>query len=204
MNAKIINLSILCLISTACFTAQAADPASLSATEWQQLSLAIEKGNVAATKILAQKGGSVFEEIPKGGGILVGFDLIITPFDKSENTVRGIAPVFQTRDKQVTGATYGSKKGKATTQLLAKPGYAVGKVTATYDGVAIRTLKVRFDRIDGLKLNVKDSYESPWIGTYDSASTSEGSIDSRGRLPVGLSGQFGLGIDGLRLVFLFE
>ena len=204
MKTKIISMLFLGAIGTTSFMALAADPDPLAATDWQQLSLAVEKGEVAATKILAQKGGSVFEEIPKGGGILVGFDLIITPFEQYENTVRGIAPVFQTRDQKTTGAFYGAKKGKTTTHLLAKPGYAVGKVTATYDGIAIRRLKVRFDKIDGLKLNTKESYESPWIGIYDSDLTFEGSIDSRGRLPVGLSGQAGLGVDGLRIVFLLE
>ena len=115
-------------------------------------------------------------------------------------TVHGIRPIYLTKNGQKDGQTWGGRGGNSNFRIVAKPGYAVGKVSGQFDGTAIRRLKVRFDRIYGLKLNPKESYETEWIGEYDDAK--ETNADTNGHLLVGLSGKSGAGLDAVRLVCL--
>lgn len=85
--------------------------------------------------------------------------------------------------------------------FIAKPGYAVGKITGRIDGTAMRQMKIRFDRIAGTALNPHDTYETTWIGKYDKGSVSEQVIETSGKLPIGITGASGLGLDSLQLVF---
>ncbi len=171
--------------------------------QWPKLRESIEKQELGETKTLGYKTGGFYREVPEKGAVLIGFDCSMTPFKKSSSTVRGIAPVFLTQEGAMTGTVHGAEKGKVTLHpVVAKPGYAVGKITGKFDGAAMRQIRVRFDKIAGSRLDSKDSYESPWIGTYDKALVTEQSVDTSGNLPVGVAGGSGIGLDGVRIVFL--
>lgn len=169
--------------------------------EWQELATLVLAEAYAKTPILGRDSISkVIKDLPDAGAILIGFECTITPFGSSNETVRGLRPVYLTKDGQRTGSIWGAQNGNSVFRLVANPGYAVGKITTRYDGTAIRRIKIRFDRICGLKLNPKDSYESAWIGEYENLE--EVSADTNGRIPIGISGKHGAGLDGISLVCL--
>ncbi len=169
---------------------------------WDSLKGSGEKNELGETKLVGHKTGEPYRQVPEQGAVLIGFDCSMTPFKKSPVTVRGIAPVFLTQEGPRTGVIQGAEKGKVTLKsVVARPGYAVGKVTGKFDGNAMRQIKVRFDKIAGTHLDPRDNYESPWIGTYDKALVTEDAIDTSGGIPVGIAGGSGIGLDGLRIVF---
>ena len=172
-----------------------------AAPDWKELARLVAGEAYAKTPMVGHDGSFQFiKDIPAQGAILTGFECVLTPFRQSLSTVRGVRPVFLTDSGQITGSSWGAPKGNAVFKVIAKPGYAVGKISGQFDGIALRRLKVRFDRICGLKLDPKDSYETDWIGQFERAE--EASVETHGRLPIGLSGNYGAGLDGLRLVCL--
>ncbi|MDB6137931.1 MAG: serine protease, partial [Verrucomicrobiaceae bacterium] len=176
---------------------------TLRDVKWADLKGSIQKNQLGEAKSLGHDSGQPYREVPARGAILVGFDCSMSPFKKSPQTVRGITPVFLTQDGLMTGTVHGAEKGKLTLHpLVAKPGYAVAKVTGKFDGTAMRQIKVRFEKISGTHLDPKDAYESPWVGTYDKSLVTEDASDTSDNLPIGITGGSGWGLDRLRLVFL--
>jgi hypothetical protein len=172
-----------------------------SLPDWKALAASLAKSEYQETNIAGHdSNASPIRDLPQSGGVLIGFECIIGPFKDSQETVRGVKPIFLTEGGQKEGTIWGSKKSASVLRVIAKPGFAVGRVTGQYDGVAIRRMKVRFDRLFGMKLNSADSYETDWIGSYENQT--EASADTNGRLAIGLAGMCGLGVDGIRLICL--
>jgi hypothetical protein len=169
--------------------------------DWGQLAERIGGQQFEPTKFAGHKRDKVTEDLGKQNSILIGFDVAVTPFGKSQETVRGISPVFLAKDGNAKGGTYGEKNGRDVRRIVAKPGYAVGAVSAQFDGMAYRRMKVRFDRIKGFGLDPKDTYETDWIGTYQDT-LKDGKADTDGGLPVGIAISYGLGVDGIGLLSL--
>ncbi len=171
--------------------------------DWTALAARTSSQQYVKTRLLGHEGGGkVLRDLPESGAVLVGFECVLEPFRRSSEIVHGLRPLFLTQRGVAAGTLWGDRTGNSTFRLLAKPGYAVGKVTGQSDGIALRCLKVRFDRMHGFKLNPQDSYESAWIGTFPDAE--EASADTHGRLVVGIVGKHGGGLDGLRLVCLTD
>jgi hypothetical protein len=178
-----------------------ADSAPTSAVASGAKADAATPGQLGTTTIVGHVGGgSEYRDVAKDGAVLIGFNIIITPFKDSNDTVRGVMPIYLGKTGESKGSTYGAGKGSSTRRVTAKPGYAVGAITIQYSGLSIRRMKLRFDRIDGKRLDTKDSYESPWVGVYNDAK--EEKVDLEGKLPVGIAGSSGLGLDCIGLVFL--
>ena len=176
---------------------------TLQDIKWDDLRSSIQNNQVSEAKILGHGSGQSYKEVPQKGAILIGFECSMSPFKKSPQPVRGIAPIFLTEEGLMTGTVHGAEKGKLTLHpVIAKPGYAVAKVTGKFDGNAMRQIKMRFDKISGSHLDPKDTYESPWIGTYDRSLVTEGSSETSDNIPVGIAGGSGWGLDGLKLVFV--
>ena len=182
------------------------EPADWSQTvrkvDWAGIEGVIKGNKVSETKSLGQAGGGTYKEVPEQGAVLIGFDCIMTPYDNSPAVVRGIAPIFLTKEGVKTGSIHGAEKGQQTIKpFIAKPGYAVGKVTGRFDGRAMRQIKIRFDKIAGSALDSRDTYETTWIGKYDKSHLTEEAVSTAGTIPVGISGTSGWGLDSLQLVF---
>lgn len=170
--------------------------------DWNALAAAIARSAYSETDIVGHDSRSrLINDLPLPGGVLIGFECIVEAFKKSPGIVHGIRPIYLTGQGEKRGQTWAKQKGESEVRIVAKPGYAVGSLSGRYDGVALRKIKVRFDRIVGMKLDKKDSYESPWVGVHEGKGQ-ESSVDTLGRLAIGLGGHHGGGLDGLRLICL--
>jgi hypothetical protein len=95
------------------------------------------------------------------GGLLVGFELGMAPFFR-DDIPRAIRPIYLTGKKISYGKQYGTRTGKLA-KVVAKEGYAVAAVTARA-GLVLDGFSVTFARVTDDGLDMKDSYESEWIG----------------------------------------
>jgi hypothetical protein len=66
-------------------------------------------------------------------------------------------------DEPPPGPEDGSDERNGVVKLMAKPGYAIGAITAK-TGLGIDGLSVTFMGIRGDELDPTDSYESEWVG----------------------------------------
>jgi hypothetical protein len=78
-------------------------------------------------------------------------------------------------------------------QLLSKPGYAVGAIHARA-GLVLNAVQLTFYRIDGTRLDPRDQYESPWIGS-DGGSSFD--LDAKGDPIKGIFGTWGADLTSL-------
>jgi hypothetical protein len=123
-------------------------------------------GPVGGGKTKIQGGGNdpEFNEAAPAGGLLVGFEIGLQKFFNND-VVRAMRPIFRAGDKDKD--TLGTQRGtdlKRVVKVVAKPGYAVGAITAkaglTVDGMSVTFMKIAPDG----RLNPNDTYESDWIG----------------------------------------
>lgn len=171
--------------------------------DWVELASRITQGSIAMSPVLGidpitQK----IRDIPGSGGILVGLELFLAPHADYKETVAALRPIFLEQSGQKNGSYWGSSQVEGNFQLLANPGYAIGKLSVKFDGVAIRSIKVRFDRLRGLALDNGDSYETEWIG--EAGDAKEFSVETNGRLAVGIVGKHYNKIYGLSFVCLTD
>jgi len=125
-----------------------------------------------------------FEEMPPGGGLLVGFHYTTTQTGRFPHVVQ---PIYLTPFGEVLGGGYGTigKGDSAKMTAKAKPGYAVGAIQVRGGG-GFDAFKPIFMRITEAGLNPKDSYDGPHIGGMGG---SEGTVGGDGNFIVGLHGK---------------
>jgi len=117
-----------------------------------------------ATRTLPRAGGqasNVFHESAPAGGFLVGMRLFVGR--SWGGTIQGVQPIYQVDGAYRLGKRYGPDGGLAR-QLLAKPGYAVGKLDARA-GLVLNSLRFRFERLSENGLDSADSYDSQTVGS---------------------------------------
>ena len=111
-----------------------------------------------------------------------------------EEVIYAIRPIYLTADGEHRGVSRGLFKSRdkknpskvdRVFKVKAKPGYAVGGVTARHD-LMFNAMYVTFMRIKGQALDPRDSYTSAWIGS-DSGGR-EASVNCNGAPVVGLFG----------------
>lgn len=167
---------------------------------WLDLRKAIEENRIARTTAVGGAAGDVDLEIPKEGALLVGFEMFLGPFGKSQNTVRKIVPLYRTVSGKVIEG-----KGRANTSTdqkkreIAKEGYVVAGIT-THSEAGIRKMKVRYEAIRGMGTNPEDFYESEWYGEWEGGRIA--TLSTEGRLPIGIEGAIGIGVGETKLVVL--
>ena len=107
--------------------------------------------------------GKSFQDFSTDGGLLVGFDLATGKYGAGYRftSITALTPVYLTGKGFVRGRTCGEGEGKAS--IVAKDGYAVGKIAILIDG-RLQGMRITFMRIRGHALNPKDAYESEYVG----------------------------------------
>lgn len=102
---------------------------------------------------------------PKGG-VLIGVEVGIGKFFHHD-IVKGGRPIYLTDGKESFGKQFGGKDILRIVTLKAKPGYAVGALTAK-TGLGINGFSLTFMKLraDGL-LDSRTAYESDWAGGLD-------------------------------------
>jgi hypothetical protein len=121
-----------------------------------------DSGNKDRTKIQGGAFDPEFTDRAPEGGLLVGFEIGLGKFFDND-VVRAGRPIYRVGNQESTGKQYGTDTSRLI-KVVAKPGYAVGAVTAkaglTVDGMSVKFMKIT----DTGRLDPKDSYESEWIG----------------------------------------
>jgi hypothetical protein len=150
--------------------------------------------------------GSPFEDRPPIPSILVGFrygwgTIVIargaTVMDNDTNPViKALQPVYLSDRGSFSGRVCGVPSGSLS-EILARPGYAVGAVVAK-GGARVDGLKIVFMRIAGFGLDPKDSYESRWIG--GKGGTDEKILGGDGAYIVGIHGNCGENLDNFGIL----
>ncbi len=105
--------------------------------------------------------GDVFHVSAPAGGLLVGLKLGPGKFLQNE-IIASVQPIFRVGNQESLGRTFGRSIGGETV-VKAKDGYAIGSLTVA-TSLGIDGLMATFMRIDGDKLDPRDSYDSDWIG----------------------------------------
>lgn len=167
---------------------------------WLNLQKGIEEGRLARTPSVGGAAGDVDLEIPKESGLLVGFEISLGPFGKSQNTVRKIAPLYRTASgKVIEGKARANAATDEKKREIAKDRYVVAGIT-THSEAGIRKMKVRYEAIRGMGTNPGDSYESEWYGEWEGGRVA--TLSTEGRLPIGIEGAIGIGVGETKLVVL--
>ena len=110
-------------------------------------------------------GDREFREAGPEGSLLVGLEVGVGRFFDNP-VVKSARPIFRTGDKDTTGEWHGPNGGevvKEVVKVVAKPGYAVGKITVR-SGLGIDGLSITFMKVVNGKLDPTDNYESEWVG----------------------------------------
>ena len=97
-----------------------------------------------------------------GKGLLTGLEVGLGKWADND-VVTAIRPIFTTAaGEEILGQQHGADTSHVT-RVTAKPGYAVGGLTAKAAAV-VNGFSVTFMKIDGDRLDPKQTYQSDWIG----------------------------------------
>ncbi len=123
-----------------------------------------------ATKILGGGGDPAFKDDAPEGSLLVGFEVGLgTVFGKND-MIKAVRPIYRNaKGEEKIGNSYG-KDFKRVDSAKAKPGYAVGAIEVSA-GLWLDGISVTFMKINGAKLDPKDSYSSNQFGTKSKRTT---------------------------------
>jgi len=150
-----------------------------------------------ATPLLGGTGGFPFQNAQKDpAAALVGVRVNFTNF-AGKSLLGGILGIFQTPTGRIYSPVSGAP-GTNTTEVLAKPGYAVGGLIVK-SSIFVHQIKVVFMKADGDELDPLDQYSSSWLGP--TADGVEANLLSKGPPIIGFHGRAGLGIDAIGLIF---
>jgi hypothetical protein len=128
-------------------------------------------------------GRDTFEEIPKEGGILIGFMYSTTGQGRYPCAVQ---PIFLTSSGEKKGKPYGvPDRGTVIKTVKAKPGYAVGAIY-TRGGLGFDAFQPIFMKMTDKGLNTDDKYEGDYVGGKGG---SDGTLGGDGNFIVGLHGK---------------
>ncbi len=147
--------------------------------------LAIDKQDVLVSGRSQREGGDEFRDEAPEGGWLVGLR-IVRGFNWG-GAIRSLQPIYQVQDEYHLGKLCGSENGEAQTEVLAKPGYAIGKIECRA-GLVNNALLLTFYRVKEGGLDPDDSYSTQWLGSEGGGP--QPAIGGRGEAIVGISGNY--------------
>jgi hypothetical protein len=117
------------------------------------------------TRMQGGGGDPEFREAGPDGSLLVGLEVGVGRFFNNPVVV-SVRPIFRAGNKETEGEWHGTTKAdavKEVVKVVAKPGYAIGALTAK-TGLGMDGLSVTFMKVVNGKLDPNDSYESDWVG----------------------------------------
>jgi hypothetical protein len=113
------------------------------------------------TRIIPERAGQPFRDEGPKDALLVGLEIGLTKVG-TRDILNAVRPIYRSGASESLGQVHGPAP-KIAVEFKAKDGYAVGGITVK-SGLWVESLKIRFMRVAGGKLNPADSYESVWIG----------------------------------------
>lgn len=137
-----------------------------------------------------------FDETNVKGGILIGFDLGLSPWFDSE-VITALRPIYRTESGLSYGRAYGkftatetrkrktSEKPLRVVELRARPGYAVGGMKIR-TGLGLDALSLFYHKITGETIEPTPSLRSDYVGNVKGGSERE--LTGKGQLVVGVYG----------------
>lgn len=135
------------------------------------------EGKVDKSDTVGETGGGTYE-YAKSDTPLLGLTYTIGAWE-GHPCIEGIRPLFE--DAPVKNFTE---------RVLAKSGYAVGGVNLEASPY-FSGFQIIFMKLDGKKLNPKDTYLSDWVRAGDEKATQSATYKSDGKLVVGIHGNRG-------------
>jgi hypothetical protein len=123
-----------------------------------------------------------FSEVPSAGGILIGLRIGYDP--RNHNVIQFFQAIYLTPGGNTLGRPIGTLAGMPVV-LEAKPGYAVGAITA-HGGGGMDSFTLTFMRISGKQLDPTTAYTSEKIG---GSGGGEGILDGKGVPIIGICGK---------------
>lgn len=137
-----------------------------------------------------------FQDLAPADGVLVGVRVGFASKPGGGTAISSIRPVFRVGDRQVDGEPHGSLLGKET-ELVAKPGYAVGAVKMRA-AVSLHGFELVYMKVDGDHLDPARSYNSKWVGNERGGL--DRNVSTNGKIPVGIQGKAQDAVKALGLI----
>ncbi|MEL7496108.1 MAG: hypothetical protein AAFN77_00755 [Planctomycetota bacterium] len=137
------------------------------------------------TKMLGkQKFGSRIGHAMIGANneALVGFHAVASMTDA--DSCRNLLPIF---DRDDSGSS------------VAKSGYAIGGIEATFSMNKLVAIRAIYMKIDGQSLDTGDLYFGEWFGDANAAEHAE-QITTNGKIPIGIRVQGGFAVETIALI----
>ena len=171
------------------------DPDENRPSIFNTIRTALQNDKIRRTRCIGEDAGEAFEAKHGDGGLLVALKLTWKKFGKNGEyrEVASLQPEYLTSLGCVKGSVYGTPQQNGL-RFLAKQGYAVGALKINFapgsrnKNGRITGLRIIFMRIDGLRLNPKDSYASSSFPSDSSVPLDAPEIGGNGDLAVGLHG----------------
>ena len=142
--------------------------------------------------------GSAFVDVLDEGGLLIGLE-VGTVDVAGQRFIRSVRPLYRSPRGETSGMLHGAGGPGNTVTLKAKEGFAVGGITAKVSG-RLEGLAISFMQIQGLTLNPRNVYTSPWVG----GQTSGGEIrfGGSGSPVIGVAGRVTNVVEAISLMTL--
>jgi hypothetical protein len=168
----LVTVGVLGGLLALCDAPRAADKPSKSKTgvskaTFTKIAEAVKEKSIKETDYVGAGGEIPFRSVVKSGGVLVGFELTYTEH-WGEKIIKSVRPMYLTSSSPKTpirGSQYGYPSVQVQ-KIKAKPGYAVGAITAKGDifSGGVCGFSITYMKINGDELDPDDSYESDWVG----------------------------------------
>ena len=147
--------------------------------------LTIDKDDLLLSgRPLTERLNSFRDQVPDGGWV-VGLR-IVRSFNWG-GAIQSLQPIYQIEDSYQLGKLCGSPGGAAQTEVLAKPGYAIGKIESRA-GLVTNAIRLTIFKVTEHGLDINDSYTTEWLGSDGGGEMQP--IGGGGELIVGLAGTF--------------
>ncbi len=161
-----------------------------SAKLYNRIQAALRAKKYTISRAVGSNRGAGFADALDEGGLLIGFEIGTIDIN-GQKVVRSIRPLYRCSRGDVPGQQHGQNRSDFVT-LKAKDGFAVGSVTVKA-GAHIEAIAVSFMQVEGLALNPRNAYNSPWAGDGTGGETRLG---GGGSPVVGITGRILTGNGG--------
>lgn len=126
-----------------------------------QISKKVSQNKFSQSAETRHSEGTPFQEVPKSGGVLIGFNCMISNWYQY-TVIKGLQPVYATKLGLKNGEWRGLPHGQLV-EIRARPGYAVVG-TSCQVGAALDNVQIMFARMTRTGLDPQRIYLSELVG----------------------------------------